>query len=576
MSPHSIWARRLRLSNRALFAQWEKASRRRWWRSLQHRSARIRQPILVAAVVKIVDPGAYPFYGRLGLTSGADARAILGAGELIASPDLLESLGVKVGGRIRIAETDFRIGGVIAAEPDRFCDPERSRGPRDRVDDGRETRRIDRFWHAGLFPRAAAYPARSGSPRTVHASRGHFPRRARDRLHEPHTGSAVSVWIVPVLNVIGFLALALGAVAIGATVYFHLLRNLDTVAILKCLGATTQRIVSVYLTQVLALTSAAVLCGIAGRHWAESLLAWTCVRFFGIELSTAGASPPISGIIVLSLASAILAALVPLSRIGRTSSAVLLRRNAGEPPQRQSSGSNPALVITAVAFVALLSCQAAGPWSIRFYVALALVAMLLVADRVIRIFITIASRTVLIPALPWFLRQGIANIHRYHAQVPRHDDGPGKRGRVCGLCIDADRAFESLHRELDPVPFSEPSGASSRRNQEGSVGGRACNTRRPSRYARVRADSMARPRSRRRRQARPAPRPQSADLHPKGLACHLFERCSASCRGGCRPMVDGFRTRARGRYQPRSGTVVRCRAGKRDGVFRRKSTRHSE
>ena len=77
----------------------------------------------VSAVVKIVDPGAYPFYGRLELTSGAHAREILGAGNLIASPDLLESLGVKVGGWIRIAGTDFRIGGVIAAEPDRFAIP---------------------------------------------------------------------------------------------------------------------------------------------------------------------------------------------------------------------------------------------------------------------------------------------------------------------------------------------------------------------------------------------------------------------------------------------------------------------
>src|SRR5580698_3494283 len=77
----------------------------------------------VSATVKIVDPAAYPYYGRLELTSGADARAILNAGELIASSDLVESLHVKPGGTIRIAATDFRIGGVIAAEPDRFAIP---------------------------------------------------------------------------------------------------------------------------------------------------------------------------------------------------------------------------------------------------------------------------------------------------------------------------------------------------------------------------------------------------------------------------------------------------------------------
>lgn len=368
----------------------------------------------VTAMVKVVDSAAYPFYGRLELTSGGDARPILDAGEVLASPDLLEALRVRVGSTIRIAGTDFRVGGVIRAEPDRFAIPSAPVGRAIMSSTAARGIGLTDFGARGFFRVLLRTPPQADRRRLCGRLEEIFPdARVIDFTSRTPETSAVSVWIVPVLNAIGFLTLVLGALTVAAAVYFHLLRNLNTVATLKCLGATATRIRGVYVTQAVALASVGVLGGLAARYWVEALIARAGARFAGVEAWGAVGFAPSGDVILLSVAAAVLAAQLPLSRIGRIPPAVLLRRDAGEPRRRVL---DPAATLMALGFAALLACQAAQAWRTRAYSMVGLCVIFFGADQIIRGAIRMVSRTARRPALPWFVRQGMANLSRYGAQ----------------------------------------------------------------------------------------------------------------------------------------------------------------
>ena len=75
-------------------------------------------PLLIS--VKAVDPAVYPFYGVVKLNPPRPLREALDAKSVVVSDDLLLRLKVRTGDTLRIGGQDFRIAGVVAAEPDRM------------------------------------------------------------------------------------------------------------------------------------------------------------------------------------------------------------------------------------------------------------------------------------------------------------------------------------------------------------------------------------------------------------------------------------------------------------------------
>jgi putative ABC transport system permease protein len=367
----------------------------------------------VSGMVKIVNPSAYPYYGRIELDSRGDARSILDSEEIIASADLLESLRVQVGQAIRIGGIDFPIGGAIAAEPDRFAIPTAPVGRVIISAAAAKRTGLTDFGARGFFRVLLRTPPESDRRALCANLEEIFPdAHVIDFTSRTPETSAASLWIVPILNAIGWSALALGALTIGLAVHFHLLRNLGTIAILRCLGATTSRIASVYLVQVLALASTGIALGGAAGHWSPALFAWISIHFFGIELCRGEGLVFRSGIIVAGLAAAVWATWVPLSYIRHVRAGLILQGGTGKP-QRPRFGWP--LWAGGIVFATLLLCQLDTSWRSRGYVGLGIIAAFVFGDAAVRAAFLLMLHGVRVKR-PWFVRQGIANLIRYGNQ----------------------------------------------------------------------------------------------------------------------------------------------------------------
>src|SRR5207253_992411 len=81
-------------------------------------STAVPDPLLVS--LKAVDPKVFPFYGTLTLQPEGTLREKLTASTVVVSEDLRMRLKVTPGDTLRIGGQDFRVAGVITAEPDRM------------------------------------------------------------------------------------------------------------------------------------------------------------------------------------------------------------------------------------------------------------------------------------------------------------------------------------------------------------------------------------------------------------------------------------------------------------------------
>ena len=284
-------------------------------------------PDAVSADLKVIDPAVYPYYGRIQTGSGRPLRGVLDGNSAIVSPDLLESLGVRLGDPIHINGAEFSIADVITSEPDRYATPPPVAG---RIILGSEAfEQIDRPGGAAArLYRVHLRIGPGGGLRALCARLEEILPQAQVLDYTSRTLQSATVeWVIPFLNLLGVLFMALGGVGIGAAAYFHLLRNQDTIAALKCLGARARTISGVYLLQTLELALVGASAGVCGGKLVEMLFNGLASRLVRIKIEGGGGALLAAEVIGLGVIAAALAAWAPLSQV-RSIPALAFQRKA--------------------------------------------------------------------------------------------------------------------------------------------------------------------------------------------------------------------------------------------------------
>ena len=229
------------------------------------------------AELKVVE-GDYPFYGALKLDPPRPLRELLGPGDVVVAPELLNRLNLRAGDELRVGGSMFRVAGVVLEEPDKlsisftlgprvFLSPEGlartallDRGARVehrallKLPDGAtaaDAVRLERTLRAEL-PDAEFYRVRTFTEAQP-ALRRSFTRMGR------------------YLGLVGLLSLLVGGVGVAQVARAWLAGRMDDIAILRCLGATPREVVTLFMAQVVAMALLASLAGAAlgtGLHWA--------------------------------------------------------------------------------------------------------------------------------------------------------------------------------------------------------------------------------------------------------------------------------------------------------------------
>lgn len=379
----------------------------------------------IARMVELrgVQPG-FPLYGTLDLRGGTPYRhALLRDRGALVRPELLTQLGIREGDQILIGNLPFIIRGVIEHEPGRRVGGF-SLGPRVIVDYGALTQ-------AGLlsFGSRARYQVmlkvdeRRVEPFMAALTadfRNTFVTARSYRSTEDEIGQDLQR-AENYLSLVGLVVVVLGGIGVSSVTRVFIDQKLKSIAVLKCLGAGTWQVVSVYLLQVMVLGLGGSVMGIG--------LGRLALAAAPEELGTAGATLPLSHALTpgamlqaigIGMMVSLLFAIVPLLRVRHIKPSLLLRQQEGVARRRDWLRAGITVLVGAM-LVALAGWQA-GSW---------------------RVGVTVcggfAVLAVVLHAAGWALVRATAPLARARSFAVRHAvlrlNRPGNQTRVVLLAV---------------------------------------------------------------------------------------------------------------------------------------------
>ena len=227
-------------------------------------------PLLVS--IKAVDPAKYPFYGDVELSPAGSLKTALTPDSVVVADDLLVRLHLKLGDQLKVGTKYFRIAAVVVNEPDRLSGSFAA-GPRVLITrEGLESSGLlAPGSHAGQRYLFKVPKPRNGAP-ISDAAVNDLKLRLEKLLPESQvidyreTNPALTQGLdraTSLLSLMSLVALVLGAVGVAMAMRAHLQQRLDTIAIMKSLGARSGQIIKIYLLQTLLLGLLGGLLGVA-------------------------------------------------------------------------------------------------------------------------------------------------------------------------------------------------------------------------------------------------------------------------------------------------------------------------
>jgi putative ABC transport system permease protein len=226
-------------------------------------------PLLVS--LKAVDPAKYPFYGSVVLVPAIPLTQALTDNSVAVGEDLLMRLHLHVGDSIKLGSHEFRIATAVQDEPDRLSGSFAA-GPRVLLSQAalESTGLLAQGSHATrryLFKLPAPKPGQALSDAKVAALKAQLEAILPDaqitdyREANPALTKALD-GATGLLSLMSLVALVLGAVGVAMAMRAHLQQRLDSIAIMKSLGAGSGQIMKIYLMQTLLLGLGGGLLGV--------------------------------------------------------------------------------------------------------------------------------------------------------------------------------------------------------------------------------------------------------------------------------------------------------------------------
>ena len=386
-------------------------------------------PILVS--LKAVDPASYPFYGTAVLAPSMPLTQALQGDSAVVSDEFIIRMNTHVGDTLRLGVRDFRITAVLDQEPDRISETV-GMGPRVMISQAslastgllgygsRATRRLLLKLPAtpphGITASAEAAAVRKQLEAALPEAQVIDYREGNPALTRG-LDNATSI-----LSLICLVAMVLGAIGVAMAMHAHLEQHMDTLAILKALGADSRDLLRIFLLQTLGLGVAGGVLGLAAGIGVMVALPaafgplLTVHLRFGFPWRSALAG------MGTGLLTTLLFCLPPLLDVRAVRPVLVLRRLVEQSPSsldgwfarwwaRRLQVGIAAAIVAALGGIAwaLADSPKVGVW-FAFLFTLALLVLLALAAAALHALRFFLNRTRL--HLPSSLRHGLANLYR--------------------------------------------------------------------------------------------------------------------------------------------------------------------
>jgi putative ABC transport system permease protein len=370
----------------------------------------------------------YPFYGEI-VTEPAGRWALLHQGaNAIVDPALLTSLNARVGDTLRLNFGTFTIIASIKDIPGAVGIGEML-GPRVFIPAKyiAETQLLV-FGSIAERTALARLPPREDPDKFIKPLKTRLDReQVRSRTvtqSEMATADAIEN-LSSFIGIVGLVALLLGGIGVASGVRAFVARKIDTVAVLRCLGASSGQVLTIYVTQAAAMGLIGAAAGAALGVAIQFILPGVLTELLPIDVQvTLVPSAVLTGLAVGGWI-ALIFALRPLLALRNISPLQTLRRDTDAEVLRMRWRDLPRIVVNvamvlSVVLIALMRAQTTEQ-AMWISAATGLAIFALAASAAL---LSWAARRGLRTGWPYVFRQGVANLYR-----------PGNQTRAVTLAL---------------------------------------------------------------------------------------------------------------------------------------------
>ncbi len=357
--------------------------------------------------------GDYPFYGQIGTEPREAWRRLQTGRHVIVDPSLLSALDANIGDTLALGEARFGIIGTITATASeagfRFA-----LGPRIYI----PARHLHDTGLLGFGARVqyevfVKLPAGSSAQQLAARYRQQLaPDRIRVRTvadDQRNLNQSLSR-LAGYLGLVALMALLLGGIGVASAAVVLVRQRSDSIAVLRCLGATSRRTFAVYLIEAAAMGLAGSALGALGGLALQRLLPGLLAPLLPVTITPSLSGQAVTLGVGIGLWVTLVFSLLPLLGVRRISPLQALRRPYQPEQPWRDAWWGVALLAMATTTL-LLTVHQVGSWRqgtiFAGWIAGTLLVLWGVAGLLTRI---LRRRTVGTWAYVW--RQGLANLHR--------------------------------------------------------------------------------------------------------------------------------------------------------------------
>ncbi|HKY97943.1 MAG TPA: FtsX-like permease family protein [Gemmatimonadaceae bacterium] len=358
----------------------------------------------------------FPFYGEI-TTTPANRWGLQNSGPIaLVDPSLLVALSARIGDTLSIGAMKFTIGAALKDVPGTPGVAEII-GPRVFIAEKYlpETQLLV-FGSTAEYAVLAKLPGTADPRKVVAGVRRSLDRqqlRAVTVMQNQQNATAAIDQLSKFIGIVGLVALLLGGVGVASGVRAFVARKIDTVAIFRCLGASSEQVLLMYVAQAAAMGVIGAIVGAAIGVAVQLGLTSVSRDFLPVDVKvTLEPAAIVTGIIIGGWI-ALIFALRPLLALRNVSPLQTLRRDADSEVLKMKWTDFPrvAVNIALVASVVLIAILRASDVKegIGFSVATLAVIAVLTASALLLSFV---ARKGLRTGWPYVVRQGVANLYR--------------------------------------------------------------------------------------------------------------------------------------------------------------------
>ena len=358
----------------------------------------------------------YPFYGEITTTPAGMWSSLKTQPVALVDPSLLIALNAHVGDTVTLGLAKFVIGATLQNVPGSAGVAEII-GPRVFIPERYlpETQLLV-FGSTADYSVLAKLPEKSNPDKIVAPLRPRMEKlqlRARTVTQSEENTTEAIQQLSQFIGIVGLVALLLGGVGVASGVRAFVSRKIDTVAILRCLGASSGQVLAMYVAQAAAMGLIGAIAGAALGVAVQFGLPSVFGDFLPVDVSVTLEPVAILTGIAIGGWIALIFSLRPLLALRNVSPLQTLRRDADSEILRMRWNDIPRVAVDVALALSVVGIALLRASTVRQGLGISGATFAVIGILTLSaILLSWVSRKALRERWPYVVRQGVANLYR--------------------------------------------------------------------------------------------------------------------------------------------------------------------